>query len=56
MFLIEIESLTRVWKPKLRTELSLFVRDIILSAKCYVVSLPFVFLGTHLYLFLTMSF
>lgn len=43
MLLSEIELLARVCKAKLTTELYLFMRDIILCARCYVVNLSFVF-------------
>ena len=43
MLLSEIELLARVCKAKLTTELYLFMRDIILCARYYVVNLPFVF-------------
>ena len=53
---IEIELLTRVWKTKLATELYLFVRDITLKAKCYVLSPLFSFLETLYYTFFTINF
>ena len=52
----KIELLTSVCKTKLTKEFHLFVRDIILSAKCYLVGLLFVFLGTLLCRCFTINF
>ena len=56
MSTLEIELSEKVRKAKLIKDLYFFVKDIILSAKCYVISLLFVFLVNLLFLFFARDF